>query len=457
MEITKSLAKNIVEARYDDLSREVREATKRSILDTLGVMLPPTTLDKACIALAEMIREAGGKEESTLIGFGGRVPCWMAAFVNGSLTHPLDYDDTKDEPPHHPTASTFPAALAIAEKIGGVSGKEFITAIALGNDLGVRLSSAPRGQLLSDYPWFPITVFGTFSATAAAGRLLSLSEEELINALGIAIHRIFGITEAIVAPGSDIRAIRDGYTNEAGVLCALMAQRHIRGCRDAVEKLFRILYRGEYDPRTLILNLGKQFRGVEASLKAWPACRESNGYIQAALEIIKENNIQPTKIEEVVLTVGKFVRDHLCEPKEVKISPQSSIDAKFSLFFTVGIALTKKNVQISDFLPENLKNPAVLDMTKKMKYRLNPSFGPIIPAELGIKTNDGRVLSKLIETIYGHPRNPLSKQDLMAKFKDCARYAKKVLSPEKAESLIEIILKLEEVKDISEISKVLLK
>ena len=147
----------------------------------------------------------------------------MAVFVNGSHTHPLDYDDTKDEPPHHPTAATLPPALANAKRRGGVSGRELITAIASGNELGVRLCSAPRGQLLSDYPWFPITVFGTFSATAAAGRLLGLSEEEMINALGIAIHRIFGITKALTAPGSDIRAIRDGFTNEAGILCALIS------------------------------------------------------------------------------------------------------------------------------------------------------------------------------------------------------------------------------------------
>lgn len=451
MELTKALATNIVKTQYESLPKEVKEATKRSILDTLGVMMPPTTLEKVCIALAEMVQEVGGKEESTLIGFGGKAPCWDAAFVNGSLTHVLDYDDTTDEPTHHPTAHTFPAALAMAERKGGVSGKEFITAIALGNDLAVRLCSAPQGQLLVDYPWHPITTFGTFSATAAAGKLLGLSEEGMINALGVAIHRIFGISEAINVPDSDIRAIRDGFTNKEGVLCALMAGNGIRACKDPIEILFKVLYRGEYDPEAPILNLGKKFRGAEASLKPWPACRTTHGYIQAALEIVNEHNIQPNQIEEVVCTVGKFGQ-HLCEPILAKQNPQLSIDAKFSLFFTLGITLAKRKVEIADFLPDNLKNPKVLELAKKMKYKIDPTFGNVAPAQLDIKTTDGRHFPKFIKTLYGHPENPLSKEDHIAKFKDCARYSKKPLPEGKIEQLVEQILKLEEVRDIREIT-----
>lgn len=455
MELTKALAANVAKTQYHDLPPEVKEATKRSILDILGVMMPPTTLDGSCIALAEMVQEAGGKEESTLIGFGGKAPCWMAAFVNGSLTHVLDYDDTTDEPTHHPTACAFPAALAIAEKIGGVSGKDFMTAIALGNDLGVRLSSAPRGQLFSDYPWFPITTFGPFSATAAAGRLLGLSEEEMINALGIAVHRIFGISEAVTAPGSDIRAIRDSFTNKEGVLCALMAEKGIRACQDPIEKVLKILYRGEYDPEAPMSKLGKKFRGAEVSLKPWPACRETHGYIQAVQEIVRDHEIEPSQIEEVRLAVGKFTGQHVCEPVEAKQNPQLSIDAKFSMYFTLGIALTKRKVEISDFFPDNLKNSDVLKPAKRITYRIDPSFGVVAPALAEIRTTDGRVFPKLIETVYGHPEFPLSQDDLIAKFKDCARYAKRPLPPDKTDQLIEQIFRLEEVRDIRQITRLL--
>ena len=113
MEVTRALAKNIVNAEYENLPAEVIGKTKRHILDILGVMFPPSTLEKGCMALEEIAREGGGRPESTLIGFGGKVPCWMAAFVNGSICHPLDYDDTIDEFINHPSAHTFPAALAV--------------------------------------------------------------------------------------------------------------------------------------------------------------------------------------------------------------------------------------------------------------------------------------------------------------------------------------------------------
>jgi 2-methylcitrate dehydratase PrpD len=455
MELTKALATNIVKIQYDDLPKEVTEATKRSILDTLGVMMPPTTLEKACITLADMVHEVGGKQESTLIGFGWKAPCWDAAFVNGSLTHVLDYDDTTDEPTHHPTAHTLPAALAIAERRGGVSGKEFITAVALGNDLGVRLVSAPKGQVFSDYPWFPITTFGTFTATAAAGKMLKLSIDEMINAFGLSIHRVFGISEAVAAPGSDMRAIRDGFTNKEGVLCALMAGKGIRACKDSIEILFKTLYRGEYDPEVPILNLGEKFRGYEAGLKPWPACRETHGYIQGALEIVKENDVQSNQIKEVSLTVGTFGGRHVCEPVAARQNPQLSIDAKFSMFFTVAVALTKGKVEISDFLPDNLKNSDVLNLAKRIKHKIDPTYGTVTPALIEIKTNDGRYFSKFIKTLYGHPENPLRQDDLIAKFKDCVRYAKNPLPMEKTGKLIEQVLKLEDLEDIREITNLL--
>ncbi len=317
MELTKALAGNIVKTQYNNLPKEVSEATKRSILDTLGVMLPPTTLEKPCIAIGELVKEAGGKEESTIIGFGGKAPCWMAAFVNGSLAHAMDYDDQTDEPPHHPTAGNFPAALAIAERIGRVSGKDFITAIALGNDLGVRLAAAIGGKVIMNYPWFYITTFGIFTAAAAAGKILGLSEEKMLNALGIALHRVVGINEAVFAPDSDIRAIRDSFTNKGGVLSALMAEKGISACKDAIEKLYKVFFGGEYDPQALTSDLGKRFRGAEASLKFWPCCRATHGYVQAALQITKEHSIKPDQIEEVYLTVSKHGAENLCEPMEI--------------------------------------------------------------------------------------------------------------------------------------------
>jgi len=121
MDMGLELAKNVVAAKYEMLPHEIVEITKKSILDTLGVMLAASTLEPACQEMVELAKESGGVEESTIIAFGGKAPCVMAAFANGSLTHALDYDDVHDGFGLHPTAACLPAALALSERIGKVA------------------------------------------------------------------------------------------------------------------------------------------------------------------------------------------------------------------------------------------------------------------------------------------------------------------------------------------------
>lgn len=451
---SQAIARNIVQTRYDDLPADVREVTKRSIIDTLGVMLPPTTLEKACIALYKLVKEAGGKKESTLVGFGGKVPCWMAAFVNGSLAHAIDYDDGVglEKPLIHPTGSTFPACLAIAERIGGVSGKDFITAIALGNDLDVRLAACPKGDQ-SDLVFTPMASFGVLAAAAASGKLLGLSEAEMLNALGLAFHRVAG-AGGVGDPDSDLRAIRDGFTNKEGALSALMASRGIAASKDAVERLLDIDCGGDYDSEPLTSELGKKFRGVEAGFKPWPCCGGTHGCVQVALQVIKEHNIKPEQIEEVMLTVTA-ASEHFWLPLEARQEPTSSIFAKSSIPFVVAVALVKGNVAISHFLPQNLKDPDVLKMAKKIKHKVDPTFGIFTPTQVEIKTKDGKSYSSRVDILRGQLKNPLSMEEIITKFKDCASYSKKRLSSVKIDRLITSILELEKVGDIREITDIL--
>lgn len=455
MELTRNITDYIVNMKYEALPKEVVRKTKIHILDILGVMFPASTLERGCIALEGIAKDVGGKEESTLVGFGGKVPCWMAAFVNGSLCHPLDYDDTIDEFTNHPSGHAFPAALAVAEKIGAISGKDFITAVAMGLDLNVRLSSGPRGGLIEDYPWCPITVFGVFSATAVAGKLLGLDHGEMINAFGIALDRASGISESITSPDSEMRAIRDGFANREGVLAAFMAQRGIAAYKYAFEGLYKVFYNNNYNSLSLISNLGVEFMGLKVSLKPWPACRGTHTYIKAALDIVTEYDLDPDEIESVIVTVGQYGKA-LCTPVEAKQKPKLSINAKISLPFIMGLVFAKRRVVIEDFFPENLSDAKVLEIAGKVKYKYDPQLpkGMIIPSIVEVKTKNGRSFSRTEDIPYGNPGNPMSDEQLIAKFKDCARYAKKMMSEEKIADLAKQVLELEKVKDIKEMTEI---
>ena len=450
---TQALAQNIVNTKFNNLSQDTVEATKKSILDILGVMLPPTTLVKTCLSVYELVSEAGGKPESTIVGFGGKAPCWEAAFVNGSLCHAIDFDDCVglEKPLMHPTGSSFPAALAITERVGNVTGKDFITAVTLGNDLSVRLASCPNANVIFGYPFFPITTFGVFAATAVSGKLLGLSESQTVNALGLALNRVSGVTKGLF--GSDLRAIRDGINGKEGVMCALLASKGMDACKNAVELLFSLYYKDDVTIENLTKDLGKHFRGSEVGFKPWPSCQGTHSYIQAIINIVNEHNILPEQVEEIILH-GNTEGEGLFYPSEIKQKPTTSITAKVALPFAVSVAVVHKSVSISNFLPENLSDSKVLELAKKVKFVLEPERGSY-SSRAELKTKDGKLFNFSVDVLRGSIQNPLSTDELISKFKDCARYARKPMSASNIDRLIDNILNLEKVKEMSEITKLL--
>ena len=449
MEVTEALAENIARIGFEDLPSEAVEASKRSILDTLGVMLAATTLERACRALEQMIRKIDSGGECTLWGFGGRASPLSASFLNGSLTHALDYDDTFDDAPTHPSGSALPAALAAAE-LRRVGGKELIAALALANDLNIRLSKAPQGSLLLDYPWFPICFFGIFSATAASGKILGLSAEEMISAFGIALERVYGLTPSITSPESELRAVRDAFTNREGLTAALMAAEGIRAAGGAVERMYEIFYGGRWDREAVLSGLGREFLGTKVSFKPWPSCRITHPFIKACFDIAQDVR-DPADLEEIILRGGEAGLK-LFEPEEERKSPKLGIAAKFSLPYIVGLVFAKGKVELEDFLPQNLQDPEVLEIARKTKYEAIFPGGAFVPVEVEARTRGGKRIRRRVERIPGSPESPLSDEELFTKFRDCARYSKRPLSRDKIEELLQKLRSLELVEDIREIT-----
>lgn len=164
------------------------------------------------------------------------MPAMMAAFANGAMNHVLNYDDIVTEAFVHPTSPTLAAALAVAERIGKVTGKEFITAVTLGIDLIIRMALAVVQSAEGfKYDWHPTPLFGTFSSTAVAGKLLGLNEDKLADALGIAFLQAAGSLQMDWSVGVGITYYRDAFPAKAGVLSALLAQRGITGIKDCLQ------------------------------------------------------------------------------------------------------------------------------------------------------------------------------------------------------------------------------
>jgi 2-methylcitrate dehydratase PrpD len=457
------LAKYIVDTNYEDLPANVIDVTKKSLLDGLGTMIGASGLGEGYRQFAELAISGGGKPESTIIGYDIKVPAYMAAYANGALSHALDYENNGPEG-QHPNAAAITSALAMAESIGNVGGKELITAITLGCDIVCRLAIATRrdGNLPELSGWYPPPIFGIFGATTAACKLLKLEPEQILDAFSLAMCQSTCSAELIYNSNSIIRAIRDAFPAKAGILSALLAQKGIKGFARPIEGkagFYGMYYEGRYNPSVIIKDLGKVFESATVSFKPWPSCAGTHPYIAASLQIIDDCGLNPNDIEDVKFDLYT-INTMLCEPIESKIRPLTAIDAKFSIPFVIATALVYKKVNLSHFLPDALLNRDVLQVAQKITYEIHnsPEGGrkyAVPDALIQIKTKQGQISSKRIEFIYGSFQNPMSQEALIVKFKDCAGYSIKKISPENLNKAVQLILHLEEVNNICQIFEVL--
>jgi 2-methylcitrate dehydratase PrpD len=430
--------------------------TKKDILDVLGV----ATAGSAALGVAEvagLFKEWGGKKESTVIGFGCMLPSASAALVNGMMSHALDYDDGHDKSMVHAAASVVSAAFAVAQRKGGVNGKEFITAVALGVDLMSRMAMGAKTNLRVS-GWVYSSIFGYFGAAAAAGKILGLDKEKMVNALGITYSQTAGSFQSIADAVLTKRA-QLGFAARAGAFSALLAERGITGPSNCIEGEYGIYnnyIKGEYDPNVVIADLGKRFEIEGMGFKAYPSCGYTHGPIFSTLTLMKENGIKPDDVLEINISTGRNAAD-LFEPSERKRRPPVVPDAQFSIPYTVGVAVIKGNVGIGDFTPEAIKDERVLAVAQKVNPIILPELTKreVDPSIVEIKTKDGRRFSMRMDNRKGTPENPMSPEEFADKFRDCLAHGRKRISKQKTEKVMQLLMNLEDVEDVGVVIRML--
>jgi len=452
-----ALAKNAAQIEFGDIPADVIHATKNAVLDTLGIMLAATGTIRACTQLAELVMNMGGEKECTILNLGGRVPAPMAAFANGAMAHALDFDDINWEEGGrvHPSSTIIPAAFSMADRTKGTSGQEFLTAVVLGRDLIIRMAQAVGGQA-NWYSWQLSALLGTFAATLTSCKVLGLGEDGMVDALGIAFSQAAGTMELRFAQGSDLGGMYASFPSKAAVLSALMAQHGIKGintCLEGKAGLFNSYFGGHYRREFLTADLGRRFEGVTVSFKPWPACALSHVYIDGTIQILREHQIDPEQIERATVLVGKRCQT-LCEPLDERRKPATILDAKYNIIFPIALALTKGDVVIGDFSEKGIRNDEVLAFSERVTYEYDHQLedtGGVPPGIVEITLKGGETFRKRVDFPYGHSSNPMSRERLVTKFRDCASYAAKPLSTKRIEKIVELIDNLEQIDDIREI------
>jgi 2-methylcitrate dehydratase PrpD len=444
------IAAHIAQSAYENLAKTTVIATKRAILDGLGVMLAASGSSPDILPFVELARVCGGSPHATMLGFGERVSLPMAALVNGAMAHALDFEDAFDLAPTHPNASLLPAAFSVAEARGSVSGRDFIVAVATGCDLVCRLALSLR-QPLEDGGWYPPPSLGAFGATAAVARLLRLVPAQITDAFSLLLCQNVCPGEIKYSANSTLRAVREAFPAQAAVLSALLAERGVRGFDSPLEGwsgFYALFAAGKYESADMLGQLGERNWIEQLSFKKWPSCRGTHPYIEAAQVLLAVHDFEPEEVAHIKLR-GDELQRMLCEPPAQKRVPQTIIDAKFSLPFTVAAALMLDEITLGSFTPSSLREPRLLELAEKVEFQSAGNSSPQRAAagEMTIFLADGRALHHSVRHSMGDPSRPLSETDLRAKFIDCASRAARPLTVAAAEQLADKIMSLENEPD----------
>jgi 2-methylcitrate dehydratase PrpD len=455
MDAAYSFAKIFAASKYEDLPGEVVDATKKEILDLLGVALGGASQPGATHVCA-LVQEWGGKEESSIVGCKQKVPAPNAAQANATMAHALDFDDVHEAAVMHPGIASIPVVLAVGEARGNLSGKELITSTALGVDMMCRLALATTpGKSPIDLGWHLTSLFGFMGAAATAARILDLGEEKIVDAIGIGYHQCAGNGQC-VKDGALTKRLGPGFAIKGGITAALLAKAGVTGAKNAFEGewgLYKQYMHGDYSREILTRDLGKRFEGANVVIKPYPCCRGVHPAIDAALELATSENLRGSDIKEVALSVTDAHLSLLCQPLEAKCSPRSPVDAQFSIPWGVASAIVKRRVGLEDYTEKAIRNREVLELTAKTRVEVDNSLhkpGPE-PTRVKIITTDGKQLSKVVENPLGSLERPMSYEDCARKFADCA----KTLPSGRVERIIQMIGELERLESIQEIIRLL--
>ncbi|HTE86566.1 MAG TPA: MmgE/PrpD family protein [Dehalococcoidia bacterium] len=428
--------------RYEDLPPDSVSTVKAILLDTLGTALAANTLGDGCAELVSLARGAKDAREATLLGFGDRVPALTAALVNGGLAHALNYDAVG---PAH-LGLIPPAALAAAERAGGVSGRQLVAAIAAGCELSARLGAtigtghptALLGQLL-----------GYFGCAAAAGRVMGLSPAQMHSALGLVLMQAAGMRQVVIEGDPPAKAIYGAFSNHGGLLAALLAQQGL-DCRcDALEGeagLPALVGRDTQQRLEIDTAFGARFYLLDATFKPWPVSGHVTPFIEAALQIARSHSLRAQDIGHVRLRAAPAARAWL-EPAEQRRRPATAAAAANSIYFGVAKAFVNGGVSLRDFTPAGLAQPEALAFADRINHELDDAL--LSAGRIEVTTTGGDTHALTLEAPLGSPSRPMSWERLVEKFRDCAKFAAGTITPDRLDETIALVERLEEVPDVS--------
>ena len=437
---------------FEMLSAEAVTAAKRFLYDSLGCALGASHHGEVDIARRVML-ELGGNAHATLISGGQRVPVTSAAFVNGLMIRAMDYNDIywKADPTHPSDLISGP--LAVAEWKGR-SGAELLTAIVLAYELEMRMAEFGVPGI-RERGWHHATLT-QYVSPIAAGMLMGLSEDELVNAVGISGSH--GCTLGSVTAGAltMMKNTVEPFAVADGVFAALLAEGGYNGPEPVLEGkegLFQVLG-PDWEPEILTDGLGESWRITQCGMKAFPTEALTHTPISAFLELIRKHGIEFGRIAKIRIGTIARAADILSDPS--KYRPETKETADHSLPFCIAAAAVDGAVTPACFEAERLTDPRIIEVIDKVEVYADPQFEAVFPAKqatrVEITTASGETFERQMDYPKGNAAEPMTEQDLDIKFRSLAGA---VLSAERMEQVKAAVFSLEKAKNLDELMRLL--
>ena len=421
--ITRALCEFVETLTYEAIPAEALTVARRCILDGLGLFVAGSD-EEGVVCLAELAASQGGRAEALLIGRGAtKVPATLAARVLGTAGHAHDWDDTQvsHDPRHiyglltHPTVPPLTATLVMAQTLGGVDGKRFLTAFIAGYEAECKIS---EWMMSSHYKrgFHSSATVGTLGACVSAAKLLGLTGETLAHAIGIAASMASGIR---VNFGTMSKPLHVGRAAENGVNAALLAKGGFTADPEALDGPwgFFQVFGGGVSPEKLDQGFGKVFSIVEpgVSIKPYPSGILTHQSMDAMLRLVTDNDIAPETVERIDFYAGS----NILNPIRYDIAT-NHLQAKFSMAALLAMIVIKRQAGREEFANAFIAGAAMQDMQRRIATHLDPEIEAqgtdLIRSRIELTCKDGKKFVQVADTKYrGGPANPMSDADLEAK------------------------------------------
>jgi aconitate decarboxylase len=447
--LTQKMAHFAAHLNYSDIPPVVRDHMKLCLLDTLGCGLFGSTLPWGKI-LSEFAADLGGKQESTLLGRPSKVSAPNAALANGTMIHGFELDDLHRPSILHPGSVTLPSALAVGEIVETCTGKDFLTAMVAGYEVGSRIGMVLGASHLQR-GYHPTGTHGTFAAAAAAGKVLGLNEEKMTQCLGIAGTQAAGLMAAQYA--AMVKRMHAGRASQSGVYGALLSQKGMTGITNILDSeyggYFTVMGESR-DPEQAVRGLGEDYEVLKVGFKCFSSCGSNFTSLEALSRIMTDQHLRASEIKKIRVRCTTVTKLHV----GWDYVPEGITSAQMNLPYSVAVMALEGDAFVDQFTDQKIRNPNILDFIKKIEVVSDPELDRLGPdyrhaAICRVETNDGRFFEKKVEFAKGGSTNPLGVEEVASKFR---RLAGEVLSEKKVQDLYQTVQNVEDLLSVKELT-----